>query len=233
LREIVLDTETTGLDPGAGHRVIEIGCLEMVNHIPTDRTLHEYLDPEREIPDEAIAIHGLTGERLRGAPLFADVADAFLEFLGSAPLVIHNAPFDLGFLNAELARIGRDDLSGHPVVDTLVLARRKFPGAPASLDALCKRFRIDNSARIRHGALLDAELLAEVYVELIGGRQPGLSLTAAPTGPGAQAITAAGRGREPRPHRPSAPNAAGAPSAEEARAHEAFLEKLTDPIWSS
>ena len=222
LREIVLDTETTGLDPASGDRVIEVGCLELVNHIATGRTFQRYIDPEREVPDEAAAIHGLTTEKLAGKPLFAAIAPDFLDFIADSPLVIHNAAFDIGFLNAEFARMGAPPLDRSRAIDTLAIARRKFPGAPASLDALCKRFGVDNSARKLHGALLDVELLAEVYVELIGGRQPGLSLASA-------AAPDANAARTERPHRAPRPHA---PSAAEQAAHTAFLAKLKDPIWS-
>ncbi len=222
MREIVLDTETTGLDPNAGHRVIEIGCIEMVNHIATGRTFHEYLDPERDVPDEAAQVHGITTDMLKGKPLFADKADAFVAFVGDAKLVIHNASFDLGFLNAELARLDRPTIPASRAVDTVQMARRKFPGAPASLDALCKRFNIDNSARTKHGALLDAELLADVYIELIGGRQPGLSLAADRTQQATSVASEARVARPPRPH---------AESAEERAAHAQFLKRLKDPIW--
>jgi len=222
MREIVLDTETTGLDPNSGHRVIEIGCIEMINHIATGQTFHEYLDPERDVPEDAARIHGITSDMLKGKPRFADKADAFVEFLGDAKLVIHNASFDLGFLNAELAKLDRPSIPASRAIDTVQLARRKFPGSPASLDALCKRFDIDNSARTKHGALLDAELLADVYIELIGGRQPGLSLaTGGNTGPG-QTTPAERTPRRPRPH---------AASADERAAHAKFLEKLKDPMW--
>lgn len=174
MREIVLDTETTGLEPSEGHRLTEIGCLELINHLPTGRTFHTYLNPEREIDAEAAAVTGHTTEMLRDKPKFDEIADDFLDFLGTAPLVIHNASFDMGFLNAELERANRPPLPFERAVDTLRIARRKFPGSPASLDALCKRFNIDNSSRTLHGALLDSELLAEVYLELIGGRQPEL-----------------------------------------------------------
>ncbi len=222
LREIVLDTETTGLDPATGDRVIEVGCLELVNHIATGRTFQRYIDPEREVPDEAAAIHGLTTEKLAGKPLFAAIAPDFLDFIADSPLVIHNAAFDIGFLNAEFARMGAPPLDRSRAIDTLAIARRKFPGAPASLDALCKRFGVDNSARKLHGALLDVELLAEVYVELIGGRQPGLSLASA-------AAPDANAARTERPHRAPRPHA---PSEAEQAAHTAFLAKLKDPIWS-
>lgn len=223
MREVVLDTETTGLDPADGHRVIEIGCIEMANRIPTGATLHFYVRPERDIPEEAARIHGITAESLADKPVFAAVADELLEFLGDSPLVAHNAAFDLGFLNAELERAGRPPIPAARAVDTVAIARRKFPGAPASLDALCRRFGVDNSARTRHGALLDAELLADVYVELVGGRQAALALA-----PGAAlAASAAGGGeRKVWPARPHPPI-----SAAELAAHEAFIDRLDDPVW--
>lgn len=219
MREIVVDTETTGLTPGTGHRIVEVGCLELVNHVPTGSVFHQYLNPERDVPEEVVRIHGLTDEFLAGKPLFGSIADAFLEFVGDSRLIIHNAEFDLGFLNAELTRAGRDTLR-NDVIDTIVLARKKYPGAPANLDALCRRFSIDNSERVRHGALLDAELLAEVYLELVGGRQPGLTF-------GTRAAVAADSGGAtvawpPRRHEPT---------ADETAAHEAFLDTLPDPIW--
>lgn len=218
MREIVVDTETTGLTPETGHRVVEIGCLELVNHVPTGSVFHQYLNPERDVPEEVVRIHGLTDEFLAGKPLFGSVADVFLKFVDESRLVIHNADFDLGFLNAELARAGRDALR-NDVIDTVALARKKHPGAPANLDALCRRFGIDNSERIRHGALLDAELLAEVYLELVGGRQPGLTF-------GTRAAVAASGGATmawpPRRHEPT---------ADETAAHEAFLDTLPNPIW--
>ena len=176
MREVILDTETTGLDPASGHRVVEIACLELINHLPSGRRYQTYLNPDRDMPDDAFRIHGLTARFLADKPRFADVVEEFLAFIDGAPLVIHNAEFDLGFLNAELKLAGRPALAAGGAVDTVLLARRKFPGSPASLDALCRRFNIDNSARELHGALLDAELLAEVYLELIGGRQAGLDL---------------------------------------------------------
>ena len=178
-REIVLDTETTGIDPKDGHRIIEIGALEMDNHMPTGKQLHLYINPERDIDAGAVAIHGLTTEFLADKPVFADIVDEFLNFVGDSPMVIHNAPFDMGFVNAELARLARAPLPMTQAVDTLPMARKKFPGAQANLNALCRRFEIDNSHRDLHGALIDADLLAAVYVELLGGRQPGLSLEAA------------------------------------------------------
>jgi DNA polymerase-3 subunit epsilon len=176
LREIVLDTETTGLDPLAGDRLIEVGCVEIVNRIPTGREFHTYLNPERDVNPDALAVHGLTPEFLKDKPLFRDIVDEFLLFIGEAPLVIHNAVFDLAFINAELERLGRPPLKLERVVDTLALARQRHPAGPNTLDALCKRYGIHNSQRIRHGALLDSTLLAHVYVELLGERQPTLEL---------------------------------------------------------
>jgi DNA polymerase III subunit epsilon len=177
-REIVLDTETTGLSPRDGHRIVEIGAIELVNHMPTGRTFHEYLDPQRDMPREAQAVHGLSRAFLTGKPLFASVADRFLEFVGDGVLVIHNASFDMTFINWELASAKRPEIDMGQVIDTLAMAKARFPMASNSLDALCKRFGVDNSKRTRHGALLDSELLAEVYLELIGGRQTALGLAA-------------------------------------------------------
>lgn len=176
-REIVLDTETTGLSPVTGDRIVEIGCVELINHIPTGRHFHVYLNPEREVPDEAFRVHGLSTEFLRDKPLFRAEADAFLEFIGDGTLVIHNAPFDMGFLNFELEKLGRPKLTNE-VIDTVMVARERHPGARVSLDALCKHYGIDNSKRVLHGALLDSEILADVYLELIGGRQVALALVA-------------------------------------------------------
>jgi DNA polymerase-3 subunit epsilon len=223
MREIVFDTETTGLDPRAGHRLVEIGCIEMMNGFPTGETFHTYLNPERDMPDEAFQVHGLSVEFLSDKPLFADVADRFQAFIGDAQFVIHNAQFDMGFINAELHRLGRPPLT-NPVVDTVTLARRKFPGQRVSLDALCERLGVDNTRRTKHGALLDAELLSDVYIELSGGRQRGLDLMAAGVEVQVTVLTA-GAPLEVRPPRPHAP------SAEELAAHEAFLAKLKDPIW--
>jgi DNA polymerase-3 subunit epsilon len=223
-REIAFDTETTGLDPRAGHRLVEIGCVELIHGMPSGKSWHSYLNPERDMPEEAFAVHGLSVDFLQDKPLFADVAEGFLEFLGDARLVIHNAAFDLGFVNAELDKIGRPAL-GNAFVDTVSVARRKFPGQRNSLDALCERFGINNAHRTKHGALLDAELLAEVYIELNGGRQRGLDLAAAAKAVAAQAsdgATAAGAARAARAH---------APSSAELAAHEAFLKKLSDPLW--
>ncbi len=222
MREIVLDTETTGLDPDAGHRIVEIACVELLHRLPTGREFRKYVNPERDMPEAAQAIHGLSTEFLAEQPPFAAVAEEFLEFIGEAPLVIHNAEFDLKFLNDELARLGRPAIDAARAVDTVALARRRFPGAQASLDALCRRFEIDNSARELHGALLDCQLLAEVYLELSGGRQPGFDLDPARR---AQALAP---GRQERPQRPARPHA---PSPEETAAHEALLARMKDPIW--
>jgi DNA polymerase III subunit epsilon len=217
MREIVLDTETTGLDPEDGHRIVEIACLELSVHVPTGRKFHCYVNPGRDMPAEALAVHGLTQEFLARHAPFAAVVDELLAFLGADPLVIHNAEFDLAFLNMELARLGRPPLA-QPVVDTISLARTRFPGAPANLDALCRRFEIDLTARALHGAHVDCGLLAEVYVELLGGRQPGLDFTA----PDAVAIAIERIMRPPRPH---------APSPEELAAHQAMLALLQQPLW--
>jgi DNA polymerase-3 subunit epsilon len=176
MREIVLDTETTGLDPYQGHRLIEIGCIELINRIPSGQTFHRYINPGRDIGADAVAVHGLSSEFLRDKPDFAEIADELIDFIGAAPLVAHNAAFDLGFINAELERVGKLTITRDRLVDTLLLARRKHPAGPNRLDDLCARYGIDNSRRVKHGALLDAELLAEVYLELIGGRQAQLIL---------------------------------------------------------
>ncbi|NNE78788.1 MAG: DNA polymerase III subunit epsilon [Silicimonas sp.] len=176
MREIVLDTETTGLDPETGDRIVEIGAVELFGHMPTGRTYHQYVNPERDVPEGAVQVHGLTFDFLRDKPVFKDVAEAFLDFIGDAKLVIHNAAFDMKFINAELRWQKIQTLPFDRAIDTLEIARKKFPGSPASLDALCRRYGIDNSARTLHGALLDSEILAEVYLELIGGRQPDLVL---------------------------------------------------------
>jgi len=221
IREIVLDTETTGLDPDAGHRIVEIACVELINHLPSGRTFQRYINPERDMPTDAQAVHGLTSEFLAGQPVFASVVSEFLEFIADSPLVIHNAEFDLKFCNAELAKLGFPKLMARRAVDTVQMARRKFPGAPASLDALCGRFSIDNSSRTLHGALLDAQLLSEVYLELIGGRQATIELVAGPI-----AATTVANGAQPiRPARPHAP------SVEELAAHAALLQQIKAPLW--
>lgn len=221
VREIVLDTETTGLDPDAGHRLVELACVELVNHLPTGQHFHRYINPERDMPEEARAVHGLTQEFLAPHPVFASVVADFLAFIGDAQLVIHNAEFDLKFLNAELARLGFTPIQQGRAVDTVQMARRKFPGSPVSLDALCTRFSIDNSSRTLHGALLDAQLLSEVYLELIGGRQATIELVAGPA-PAAPIAIAERPIRAPRPHEPT---------AEELAAHAALLQQLKNPLW--
>jgi len=222
-REIILDTETTGMDPAKGDRIIEIGCVEMVNLVPTGRTFHHYINPERDIPADAVAVHGITFDMVKDKPTFVELAAELVDFLGDAVLVAHNAPFDLKFINAELRSCGFPAYENSRVVDTLILARRHSPGSPASLDALCRRFGIDNTKRTLHGALLDAQLLAEVYLELRGGRQPGLVLDTQ-THTVATIDTVSGE-RVARPARPFQP------SADELAAHAEFLKQLTDPIW--
>jgi len=240
MREIVLDTETTGFEPQSGDRIVEIGAVELMNHMPTGRTYHQYINPERSMPEEAFGVHGIGHDimeppreavpgnvTLRDKPVFAKIGDAFLDFIGDAKLVIHNASFDMKFLNAELGWMGRKLLPNDQAIDTLAIARKKFPGSPASLDALCRRFGIDNTSRTLHGALLDSEILAEVYLELIGGRQPDFGL----------ATGSSGRGRgpnddnwraQPRPNK-LPPRL----TDEEAAAHSAFIEKLgEDALWT-
>lgn len=221
MREIVLDTETTGLNPVSGDRIVEIGCVELVNHVATGQSYHQYINPQRPMPDEAFRVHGLSDEFLGDQPVMADVMSDFIRFIGDAPLIIHNADFDMRFINAELKLLGQAQLKMARAIDTVSLAREKFPGAPASLDALCKRFGVDNSTRSLHGALLDAQLLAEVYLELIGGRQQDFEL-AAETAVGPVATRDAAR-------RPARSHAA---SEEELAAHKAFVEELKDPLWS-
>jgi DNA polymerase-3 subunit epsilon len=225
MREIVVDTETTGLDPSRGDRLVEIGCVELFNHMPTGQTFHRHLNPQREMSAEAYEVHGLSTEFLADKPLFSAVADAFLAFIGDAPLIIHNASFDAAFINAELERIGRAPVNRERLVDTLLLARRKHPGVSNRLDDLCSRYAIDNSHRTKHGALLDAELLAEVYIDLIGARQSQLLL-----GTSAVAISA-GQVETPRRQRaiPLAPRITEAARA----AHRAFVDTLVKPIWQS
>lgn len=224
MREIVLDTETTGLDPNSGHRVVEVGCLELHNHIATGKSFHRYINPERDMPEEAEAVHGLSVAFLADKPVFADIADDLIGFISDSPIVAHNAPFDLGFLNAELALASRPTLSADRAIDTVPLARRKFPGAQVNLDALCRRFDIDLSARVKHGALLDAELLAEVYLELVGGREPGLGLAASARQVSVQSVDSKStrQPRVPRPH---------SVTADEAAAHAAFLKNIMSPLW--
>ena len=228
MREIVLDTETTGLDPAEGHRIVEIGAVELVNTLPTGRVYHQYINPERPMPPEAFQVHGLGDDFLRGQPRFAEIADAFAAFIAEDRLVIHNATFDMAMINAEFARLGRPALPPERAVDTLAIARRRFPGAQASLDALCRRFGVDNSGREKHGALLDCELLAEVYLELQGGRQHGFALQVARTVSGA--APSAGTGSAPARRRPR-PLPSRLAEAERA-AHAAFVAELGDgALW--
>lgn len=239
MREIVLDTETTGFEPGEGDRIVEIGAVELINHMPTGRTYHQYINPMRSMPEGAFGVHGIGPDLLepprppepgqvilKDKPVFADVAQAFIDFVGDARMVIHNAAFDMKFLNAELGWLNRPLLPMDQSLDTLAIARRRFPGSPASLDALCRRFGIDNSNRTLHGALLDSEILAEVYLELIGGRQPDFALSA-------NASSTAGQGAEDdwRPTRRETPLASRI-TADEAAAHQAFVDKLGDEaLW--
>jgi DNA polymerase III subunit epsilon len=226
MREIVLDTETTGLDPAAGHRIVEIGCVELEDHCPTGNSYQVYLNPERDMPKEAERVHGITGEFLATQPRFAEICEAFLVFIGDAPLVIHNAGFDLKFLNAELARLGREPIPSSRAIDTIEIAKQKLPGARYSLDELCKRFGIDLARRDKHGALLDAELTAQVYLELAGGRQRRLSLAPADEDGRTEIDADAPIGQRAKP----------LPSfitEEETKAHESFVAKELgdDPVW--
>lgn len=225
MREIVLDTETTGFDPTTGHRIVEIGCVELINHVRTGEHFHVYLNPERDMPEEAFNVHGLSEEFLSDKPLFADVAGAFCDFIGDSRLVIHNADFDMRFLNWELKAIGREVMPRDRALDTVAMARKRFPGSPVSLDALCRRFGIDNSNREKHGALLDSELLADVYLELIGGREPGLALASNRQAAAVATATEAAMVREARAPRPHAA------TEEERAAHGEFVAKLTDALW--
>ena len=228
LREIVLDTETTGTDPLKGDRVIEIGCVELLNHIPTGKTYHVYINPQCPVSAGAFAVHGLSDDFLADKPVFAAIADEFSAFIGDARLVIHNAAFDIGFLNAEFARTGHKALTLSDAVDTLTMARRKHPGAANNLDALCSRYGIDNSRRTKHGALLDAEILAEVYMELLGGRQVGFDLAVQPTGQsGATPLKGAVATGEARPRA-----LISRLTDAERQAHEAFVQSLgPSPLW--
>lgn len=226
MRDIILDTETTGLDARGSDRIVEIGCVELLNQIPTGKTWQRYINPERDMPMEAFRVHGLSAEFLSDKPVFADIADSFLEFLGDGRLVIHNASFDMGFINTELERVGTGPIPMHRVVDTLDLARRKHPGAQNSLDALCQRYGIDNTKRELHGALLDAQLLCEVFIELTGGRQAAFELNRqhnAKTATKAAAKSAEPR-KLPRPFQMNDTTLA---------AHRAFVGTLSgDPIWA-
>ena len=238
MREIVLDTETTGLEHDLGHRIIEIGAVELINHVPTGKHYHVYINPERDIDARASEVHGITNDQLADKPRFADIADDFLQFIDKATLVIHNASFDMGFINAELCRLQKPAISNDHVIDTLLMARQKFPGGQASLDALCKKFGIDNSDRDLHGALIDADLLAFVYIELIGGKQPDLM----------GAITSDANDKHQNQNLNVSPDQAPAPAsradtskirpprqfpqdADELAAHQQFIASINASIW--
>ncbi len=228
MREIVLDTETTGFDPQGGDRVVEIGAVELYNHMPTGEVYHVYINPERSMPQEAFEVHGLGDDFLRDKPVFSEIAQSFVDFVRGDKMVIHNAAFDMKFLNYELVQLGIAEMPYAQAIDTLEIARKKFPGSPASLDALCRRFGVDNSAREKHGALLDSEILAEVYLQLIGGQQPGFELAAESRGAGSQ-IRSAKEWRA-RPRTTPLPSRL---TEEEKSAHTAFVEKLgEDSVWS-
>ncbi len=236
MREVIFDTETTGLDPAEGHRIIQIGAVEIVDLVPTGRDYMTLIDPEREIDEAAARVHGITAQKLAGAPKFAEIVDDFLDFVGDAPLVAHNAEFDRRFLNAELERLGREPLPAERFVDTLEIARAKFPGQKNSLDVLCRRFGIDNSMRTLHDALLDCRILAEVYLELRGGRQTGLGLEPEEEGgkresSGRRSAEAPGVPLPPAPPRRFHAPRPHAPNPEEEEAHRRFLETLKDPLW--
>lgn len=224
MREIVLDTETTGMNPETGDKLVEIGCVELFNHIPTGKVLQIYINPERDIPPEATAVHGLTNAFLADKPVFSQIYQDFLDFIGDGKLVIHNAEFDMKFVNAELKKVGHDAIPWTRVTDTLGMARRKFPGSPANLDALCRRFGVDNSGREFHGALLDSQLLAEVYLELLGGRQHGLGLLSQKSETTAEATQIVIK-KEKRSARPHAAN------DEELAAHKTMLGNLKKALW--
>lgn len=224
MREIVLDTETTGMDPADGHRLVEIGCVELDNHLPTGRTFQSYFNPQREVPPDATRVHGLTNEFLKDKPLFTEKVGDFLDFIGESVLVIHNAEFDMKFLNAELKSAGFKPLMMSRVIDTIPIARQKYPGQPASLDALCRRFKIDLEERKFHGALLDSQLLSEVYLELKGGRQHGLGLLSELAIAGSQQLNARIK-RQKREHR------VFAASAEEVKTHGDFIARFKANMW--
>jgi DNA polymerase-3 subunit epsilon len=227
MREIVLDTETTGFEPNEGDRIVEIGAVELFNHLPTGRTYHQYINPKRNMPEAAFNVHGLSEEFLSDKPVFKDIVQKFIDFIKNSKLVIHNASFDMKFLNAELGWVNRPALPMHQAIDTLAIARRKFPGSPASLDALCRRFGIDNSSRTLHGALLDSEILAEVYLELVGGRQPDLVLS----GPEVKTTKNGAPSADWRPTPRPKPLASRLSETEKA-AHETFIAALgTEALW--
>nr|WP_298931776.1 DNA polymerase III subunit epsilon [uncultured Erythrobacter sp.] len=234
MREIIFDTETTGLDPKTGDRMVEIGCLEMVDRVETGNTYHAYYNPQRDMPSAAEAVHGLSISFLETKPKFAETADELLEFLGDAPLVAHNAGFDFGFLNSELEKIGKEPISLDRMIDTVAIARKRHPGAKLSLDALCTRYGIDRSHRVKHGALLDAELLAQVYIELRGGRQIGLELAADAAADETQADSSgfATPALPKKPDKPRRKPRVHAPSPEELARHQEFVAGIKDAIWA-
>ena len=234
MREIIFDTETTGLDPKTGDRMVEIGCLEMVDRVETGNTYHAYYNPQRDMPSAAEAVHGLSISFLETKPKFAETADELLEFLGDAPLVAHNAGFDFGFLNSELEKIGKEPISLDRMIDTVAIARKRHPGAKLSLDALCTRYGIDRSHRVKHGALLDAELLAQVYIELRGGRQIGLELAADAAADETQADSSgfATPALPKKPDKPRREPRVHAPSPEELARHQEFVAGIKDAIWA-
>lgn len=226
MREISLDTETTGFYPENGDRIVEIGCVELMNHMPTGKTYHVYINPERDVPEDAVRVHGLTTEMLKDKPTFKEIADGFLDFIGDDPLVIHNAKFDVKFLNAELKWCRKRQIPMESAIDTLIIARKMFPGARVSLDDLCRRYNVDNSKRTKHGALLDAELLSEVYLELLGGREPGLILGENNTS--ASTVFFDLTQEEKKPLKES--RVFSVPEKDAAN-HEAFMKKIKNPIW--
>ncbi len=226
MREISLDTETTGFYPENGDRLVEIGCVELMNHMPTGKTYHVYINPERDVPEDAVKVHGLTTEMLKDKPTFREIADEFLEFIGDDPLVIHNAKFDVKFLNAELKWCHKRQIPMESAIDTLIIARKMFPGSRVSLDDLCRRYNVDNSKRTKHGALLDAELLAEVYLELLGGREPGLILGENNTSASTVFFDLTQEEKKPLKESRVFP----VPEKDAAN-HEAFMKKIKNPIW--
>ena len=225
LREIVLDTETTGLDPSSGDRIVEIGCVELIDYLPTGKTYHTHINPQRMMSDGASKVSGITDDMLRDKPIFSQIVDPFLEFIGESNLIIHNAAFDMKFINAELDRLCREPLPYTRAIDTIVLARKKFPGSPANLDALCRRFNIDLSARVKHGALLDAELLSKVYLELIGGRQVAFAFQAKS---GQADLVSEAIEQVEKILRPSRGFKV---SDEELAGHKTLIEGIKDPLW--
>ncbi len=225
IREVVLDTETTGFEPSEGHKMVEIGCVELINHMPTGKVFHTYLNPLRDVPEEAARVHGLTVEFLEDKPVFTEKVGEFLDFIGTDKMVIHNAEFDMKFINAELKASGFKQLPFDQAIDSLLIARKKFPGQPASLDALCRRFKVDNSDRTYHGALLDSELLAEVYLELIGGRQHGLGLS------GKNTENDTPKSFDTKVKRQNREQRSFSPSKEELKTHNDFIDSIENSLW--